>query len=185
VGTASRRAGKLPAARAALLSAHKLAPRDSEITENLNLVNRKLLQNEVNRTDTPVELLRYIRDRLRPDEHLAAASLLFGLACLIFALNPRKSKMTGGVILAFAALALFCAVSQKYDSYDNEQVVTLPEYLQLMALPTDGKNSVVATLPGGSDARILQTRGDWVELEINGKNGWAKSDTVAVVIKRK
>ncbi len=184
-GTASLRAGKLPAARAALLSAHKLAPRDSEITGNLNLVNRKLLQNEVNRTDTPAELLRYIRDRLRPDEHLAFGSLLFGLACIIYALNFKKSKAVTGVILALAALSLFCAVSQKYDSYDNEQAVTLPEYLQLMALPTDGKNSVIATLPGGSDARILQTRGDWVELEINGKNGWAKSDAVAVVIRRK
>ena len=184
IGTAYLRAGKLPAARAALLSAHKLAPRDAAVTENLNLANRKLLQNEVNRTDTPAELMRYIRDRLRPDEHLASASLLFGLACIIFALNFRKSKTVCAVILAAAAFSLFCAVSQKYDSYDNEQAVTLPEYLQLMALPTEGKNSVVATLPGGSDARILQTRGDWVELEINGKNGWAKSDTVAVVIRR-
>lgn len=184
-GTSSLRAGNLPAARAALLCAHKLAPRDGEITENLNLVNRRLLQKEVNKSGTPGELLTFIRDRLRPDEHLAFASLLFGLGCIIYALNLKKRAAVCCIIAALAALFVFCAVSQKYDSYDESQAVTLPEYLQLMALPTDGKNSVIATLPGGSDARILQTRGDWVELEINGKTGWAKSDAVAVIIRQK
>lgn len=183
-GTASLRAGNLPAARAALLCAHKLAPRDAEITENLNLVNRKLLQNEVNKSGTPRELAAFIRDRLRPDEHLAFASLLFGLGCIIYALNLKKRAALCAVAGALAAFFILCAVSQKYDSYDESLAVTLPEYLQLMALPTDGKNSVIATLPGGSDARILQTRGDWVELEINGKTGWAKSDAVAAVIRR-
>ena len=180
-GTCCIYSGKLAEARAALLLAHKLAPRDEEITENLNLVNRKLLQNETNKTDTPIQLFKYCRDRLRPDEHLAMAAVIFGLAMIIFALNPVSWKTIWGVSGAAAAIFICLMASQLYDSYQPYQAVTVPEFLELKQLPSDTSGQVIATIPGGSDAKVLQTRGDWMEIEVNGKNGWVKSDAVAFV----
>ena len=179
IGTCYLNAGKFPAARAALAAAHKLAPRDEEITENLNLVNRKLVQNEVNRTDTPVQLFKYCRDRLRPDEHLAMAAVIFGIAMLVFALNPAKWKMISGISGIVIAIFIYLMTSQLYDSYQPHQAVTLPDFLELKQLPSDTPSQTVATIPGGSDAKVLQIRGNWMELEVNGKTGWVKSDTVA------
>lgn len=181
IGTSYLNAGNLPAARAALAAAHKLAPRDEEITENLNLVNRKLVQSEVNRTDTPKQLFNYCRDRLRPDEHLAMAAVIFGIAMLVFALNPARWKMIFGVSGVVIAVFVYLMASQLYDSYQPHQAVTLPDFLELKQLPSDSPSQTVATVPGGSDAKVLQTRGNWMELEVNGKTGWVKSDTVAFI----
>ena len=181
LGTAYLHAGKLPQARAALLAAHKIAPRDEEITENLNLVNRKLVQNEVNKTNTPHLLFKYCRDRLRPDEHLAMAAVIFGIAMILLALNPSKWKMTTGTTGAALAIFVFLMTSQLYDSYAPYQAVTLPDFLELKQLPSDARGQIIATIPGGSDAKILQIRGDWFEISVNGKTGWVKSDTVALV----
>jgi tetratricopeptide (TPR) repeat protein len=181
LGTCYLHTGKLPAARAALLAAHKLAPRDEEIIENLNLVNRKLVQNEVNKTNTPRELFEYCRDYLRPDEHLAMAAIIFGIAMILLALNPSGWKKISGISGTAVAVFIFLMASQLYDSYAPYQAVTLPEYLELKQLPSNAPSETTATIPGGSDAQILQIRGDWMEISVNGKTGWVKSDTIALV----
>ena len=180
-GTCCLRAGKYPAARAALLAAHKLAPRDEEITENLNLVNRRLVQSEVNKTDTPQQLFKYCRDRLTPDEHLAMAAIIFGIAMVVLALNPVRWKMTTGISGTVIAIFLYLMASQMYDSYAPYQAVTMPEYLELKQLPSNPSSKTIATIPGGSDAKILQTRGSWIEIEANGKTGWVPADSVALI----
>ncbi|MBO5990116.1 MAG: BatD family protein [Lentisphaeria bacterium] len=180
IGTCYLKANRPGAARAALLAAHKLAPRDEEITENLNLANRRLSHPEVNKTDTPSRLYKYCRDRLRPDEHLAAAAIIFGIAMLLFALNPSRWKSILGVSMLLIMVFAFLIFDQKYDSYMKNQAVTLPDFLELRELPS-GNGNVIATIPSGSDAKLLQIRGDWMEIETNGKTGWVKSDSIALV----
>ena len=80
------------------------------------------------------------------------------------------------IIMVFA----FLIFDQKYDSYMKNQAVTLPDFLELRELPS-GNGNVIATIPSGSDAKLLQIRGDWMEIETNGKTGWVKSDSIALV----
>ena len=181
IGTCYLKANELGKARAALFAAHRLSPRDEEITENLNLVNRKLRHEEVNLTDTPLRLYKYCRDRMRPDEHLAMASIIFGLAMLLLAFDPRRWKMIVGTAGAILMLISYLMFDQQYDSYASGQAVILPEYVELRDLPSSASGSTTATISGGSDAKILQTRGDWVEIETNGKTGWIKTTAIALI----
>ena len=58
--------GNLAKAMVCYERALRLSPRDSDILENLNLVRRKLFLPEVYQTNTPLELVTFIRDYLRP-----------------------------------------------------------------------------------------------------------------------
>ena len=100
---------------------------------------------------------------------------------ILLALNPARWKVITGVCGLIICIFIALMTSQLYDSYAPHQAVTVPEFLELKQLPSDTPNATVATIPGGSDAKVLQTRGDWMEIEVNGKSGWVKSDAVAFV----
>ena len=180
-GCAAFKAGDAPRARLYLERAHLLAPRDSETTENLNLVNRALLLPEVGRSDTPRALLRGCRDLLRPDGYVNLALVCCGLALLGLALRRKTGYWPAAVCAAVMLLALAALGSQLAGPYRPSRAVVTAKELELRPLPVAGGTRIEARIPGGGDATVLETRGDWVRLLVNGRDGWAERSGVEAV----
>lgn len=179
-GCAAFKAGDAPKARLYLERAHRLAPRDAETTENLDLVNRALLQPEVGGSDTPRKLLRSCRDALRPDECLNLALVCAGLALLGLALRRKLGYWPAALAAALTLAALGSAASQLADTYRPSRAVVIAKELELRPLPVSGTR-IEARIPGGGDATVLERRGDWVRLSVNGRDGWAERSGVEAV----
>lgn len=184
LGCTAYRQNNLPLARLRFLQAHLLAPRDTETVENLNLVNRKLLQPEIGGTGSPAALLRWCRDRLRPDQYLAVAGgalLVLGIATGMRRSFRRKVFGTvAAAALAVTALALVAIWSQARGPYRTSHAIILGNSVELRTLPATS-GGVAATVPGGSSAQLLDRRGDWVRLQVNGQDGWLPADQVRMV----
>ena len=174
--------GDLPTARYALARAHLLAPRDAETLENLNLVNRKLLQPEEGSAATPRELLAWCRDRFRPDEYLLAAAAAWMIFWLAVGLRERLGTVAfrsiAAASVAAALLGIAAIASQLTGPYAGSRAVVVDGDLPLRSLPTEASGRIEATVPGGSSARILDTSGGWVRAEVNGCDGWAPSNRI-------
>ena len=174
----------LPRARLCFMRALLLAPWDAETLENLNLVNRKLMQPEVGSTATPGELLVWCRDRIRPDQYIflasvAAAVLLILAGWGVFG-GPSWRYWAFGI--SFALLLLFAAAasSQMAGPYSRGNAVVVAKSLKLRRLPVAG-GKVETTLPGGGSARVIESRDGWSRIKINGRDGWAESSQIETV----
>ena len=184
-GNAEYNRGDLPLARLYLERAHLLAPRDAEIAENLNLVNRALMLPEVDRADTPSALVTFCRDRLRPDEYLALALFSAGAALVVLAARRRWRRgafITAGVLGCVTLLALAAMWSQLAGSYSSSRMIVGVKELELRTLPVENSGRVEAKLPGGGDATLIEERGEWVRISVNGADGWTKKENVAAVL---
>ncbi len=184
LGGTYARMGELPLARLCYLQAHLLKPSDSEITSNLEWVNRKLLQGPLYGDAGPAALFREYRDLLRPDQYLLIAAGAFFLLCLTLGFSPVLSRRallkTAGVWVLLLILAAGFAWVQSRSSYRADEAVVTAGALKLYTLPGSGGREESA-IPGGSSARILDRRGDWVRVSANGQDGWAKRSGLAPV----
>ena len=190
LGNTRFRQGDYPAARAALEVAHRLAPRDPEITGNLNLVNRRLLLPEVDADGDPRELVLLCRDTFRPDEYLAAAALLLAVAAVAAALRRR---IPAGVLIGveitlgvFLALALAAAAFQCGEGgpYSRDRAVIVGRSVEIRSRPAASSGRGEATIPGGGDATILDRRGEWLRISAQGRDGWVRADEVKELFPR-
>ena len=170
----------LPRARLCFMRALLLAPRDAETLENLNFVNRKLMQSEVGSTSTPGELLVWCRDRLRPDQYVFLAAVLAAVLLILAGWSPVGSASfrgwAAGVCAALLLLFIAAAVSQMAGPYSRDKAVVVARELKLRTLPVSGK--VETTLPGGGTAQIVDSRDGWSRIKINGRDGWAESASI-------
>jgi len=189
LGNTLFRQGKFAAARAALETAHRLDPRNAEITGNLNLVNRKLLLPEVDAVGNPGELLRYCRDSFRPDEYLAAAALALAFAAVAAALRRRipaglfiGMESALGVLFVLALAAAFSQCSG--GPYSRDRAVVVAKEVEIRSRPAAASGRSEVTVPGGGDATILDRRGGWLRISFQGRDGWVRADEVKELFAR-
>ena len=168
----------LPRARLCFMRALLLAPWDAETLENLNFVNRKLMQPEVGSTATPGELLVWCRDRLRPDQYVFLASVFAAFLLILAGWGAGgKAVYRNWAVGIFASLLLLAAVaagSQMAGPYSRDRAVVVAGELKLRTLPA-AAGKVETTLPGGGTAQIVDARDGWSRIKINGRDGWVES----------
>lgn len=185
IGSSYYRLNDLPQALHCFQQAHLLAPRDSETLENLNLVNRKLALPEIGRTNSPGALLLWCRDRLRPDQYWAVAAAAFALMCIGF--GVRHSFRTSSVLayetvaVLVLVLAVAAAVSQAAGPYSPDRGIVNGNSLELRTLPAAASGRIEATVPGGSAATVVERRGDWIRVKVNGRDGWVPAGRVNII----
>ena len=177
LGNACFRQGNLPLARYCLLKAHLLAPRDHEIKGNLDIVNRKLLQEEP-QSSFGAEML----NQFRPDDYLLLAAVCIAVAVLAWAFKRELGKIAmlwipAAAIFLFAA-AVTAIIMQHNGAYSPDRGILIGREIPLKTLPADGAGHVEVTLSGGTEARIIETRDKWVRISANGKDGWISKDAV-------
>ena len=89
LGTCLCNEGDLAGALVCFERAHLLTPYDTATTENLNFVRRKLFIPEVDKVESPAEMLVAASQSLRPDEWLFVAVLAWAAAGIILAFRAN------------------------------------------------------------------------------------------------
>jgi tetratricopeptide (TPR) repeat protein len=164
--------------------ARRLAPRDSDIVENLNFVRGQLSRSAVGNAETPVELIITLRDKLRPDEWLLLAAVAWLATWLIAGvLRLRKTRIhpSLGILLLVCAAALASAYFQQRDTYGAGQAVVIEDEAQLYDLPNNLDAPAKQTLKEGDYVSIAERRTDWSRVRIDDAEGWMPNSTLGVV----
>lgn len=171
----------LPRARLYFMRALLISPWDSEILENLNLVNRKLVQKEVGSTSSPGELLRWCRNRLRPDQYFFLTACAVAVLLVTAGLWKRDISnfryWLGGIALAAAILFAVAGITLEKELYDPACAVVVSREIKLRSLPVAG-SKVEVVLPGGASAKIVESKDGWSRIKINGLDGWVESKDI-------
>ena len=174
----------LPRARLYFMRALLISPWDSEILENLNLVNRKLVQKELGSTSSPGELLLYCRNRLRPDQYFFLTACAVAVLLVSAGLWKRDTSnfryWFSGIALAAAILFAAAGITLANDLYNPACAIVVSKEIKLRNLPVSG-GKVEVTLPGGASAKIVESRDGWSRIKINGQDGWVESKDIESV----
>ncbi len=186
IGNCQYQQGQFSRALASYESALRIAPRDSDILENLNLTRRKLALPEKNRLESPADVLPYVRDRLRPDEWMFL--VMAGGAAVFAALGFRrfvKPPVWGpllGTGLIVAGLSFAAIMAQNATSYNSSLAVVLTRNAPVYALPsTQSPRLSEISLRPGEDVSIVESRLDWVRVRSGSAEGWVKKNDIRTI----
>ena len=174
----------LPRALICYERASRLAPRDSDILENLNLVRRKLGLPEKYLIASPSDIPVYLRDSLRPDEWMLL--LAFGIALIFAGLGVRRITekrvlfriflIAGCVLIAGSAVA---SLSQKMTVYNEKYAIVTVRNAPVYSLPSEKSGRIEMKLKAGEEVLIGERRMDWVRVRSGDAEGWMRAADVA------
>lgn len=171
--------GDLSRAAVCYERALRLAPRNSDILVNLNLVRRKLLLEERYKLNQPGDILIAARDALRFDEWLLV--LAAGLTVLMVAFGLRFIEKPGWkwffwTSLPVIGLALIAAFMQNLRLYSTEQAIIIQRNAPAYTLPSEKNGTVERQLKEGQEVRIMEKRLGWVRIRIGrDEEGWVRT----------
>lgn len=163
--------------------ARRLAPRDSDIRENLNHVRRKLMLPEIGGSENPVELLISCRDSVRPDEWLLMAAFTWMLIGIMFAF--RRQFISGKWMFASVILSLVFLLNivayffQVGLTYSAKSAVVLQKNIPVYTLPSQNSRIAELRLNPGEELCIEEERHDWMRIRTGAAEGWVRSDAVS------
>ena len=184
LGNAAFKSGNLGEAIYSYRRAHALAPRDEDIIANLEYARFLALDatEEAARTDRRSE--GWLA-RIRPEEILRWAPLIFALAAFVAILAQLSRRMALGarrIALGLLVIwAITCAAGAglaMWTAGDPEAVVLATE-----AQVRNGPGATFATafvLHEGAEVVIEGERGEWIEISLPGDlHGWIEANQVA------
>lgn len=173
--------GEFPRALVCYERAIRLAPRNSDIQENLNLTRRKLLQEEKFRIRRPSDLIVWTRDILRFDEWLLTAAIGFALFLIALGLRPKYRHgwyLTAGLGALLLAGALTAALAQGAVLYSGHQAVVIRRNSPLYSLPSEKAATVQSRLKEGREVNVEETRLGWARIRSGGEEGWVRESDI-------
>ena len=177
LGEAAYRLGDLPLAKGYFERAHRLAPCDPVIAEDLQLVDEQL---KLPRKWT--SRMEHYRDYLRPDHYLIAGAVALAVLMVIASLRRSLPAVLVRITLTAAVVIVVLSAAaihfQLNGSYHPDRAIVLGETVELRSLPGEASGSVVATIPGGSDAKILDRNGAFIRIGADGQDGWVPAGAV-------
>lgn len=173
--------GEFPRALVCYERAIRLAPRDSDIQENLNLTRRKLLLGEKYRIESPTDLIVWARDVLRIDEWILGAAIGFAFLLISLSLRPRFRhgwQLTAGLGALLLAGALTAALAQGVALYSGHEAVVVRRNAPVYALPSETAATVQSRLKEGREVHVEEKRLGWVRIRSGGDEGWIHEDDI-------
>ena len=203
LGLSRLRAGDLGRALWSLRLAQQVDPRDEGIQATLADVRTQIAESATAADQTYGALMEATGNNIAyraadltnnwftlNELALIALSLwtAFALLLLVWVLRVQNGFLRGvaragapivGIFLVVAVLALG---SRIYQTHNLTEAVVVAEQIELNSGPGAQYGSRMA-LPAGAEVNILEARGDWVfvKLDGNGPTGWAPADAVATV----
>lgn len=165
--------------------ARRLAPRDSDIAENLRFVRRQLGLPDRSRAHDPFQLLAAMRDTLRPDEWMvfaACALLAWGLVAGGLQFRRGAPRWLHGAVVAVLALSILSVFTQYRGPYrsDVHAVVVAPSP-ELLRLPDADSEALEIKLREGQRVRIVEARTDWMRIAVGENEGWLPREDAETV----
>ena len=174
-----------PAALVCYERARLLAPNDSDITENLNYVRRKLFQPQIGEIKDPASLIKALRDNLRPDQWLLIAAIACaaggGIMAFRRSLSFNKRSILLGIVSLTALLAIVAAATQYQNDYNPDIAVIMTDNAKLRSLPSESSGQVEAKLQSGTKVKIVESRQEWSRVRCGEADGWIKSDHILCI----
>ena len=166
-------------------TARRLDPTDSAALENLNLSRRKLGLPEVGRVTSPVELLTYSRDQLRPEWWLLLGAgawfALFVVLAFRRTFGVYATRIAGGALLGLMLLCAVAFISQWHGPYHESRAVVMQGGAPLRSLPT-ASGRLEGTVPAGHEVQVLEERKDYTLIRYGKQEGWAPSTAVRRIL---
>lgn len=156
--------------------AMRLAPRDSDVLVNLNLMRRKMMLPERYKVEHPGDLLVTGRDMLRLDEWILLAAL--ALTVCLCALGLRSPGKSAWRIVLFTAipvllLAVIAAVCQIATLYSTAPALVIHRNAPVYSLPSTTNGKLERQLKEGEEVRLEETRLEWARIRIGeDEEGW-------------
>ncbi len=179
------RLGRPAEALAKFETARRLAPRDSDILENLNFVRTQLDLPRAGAVETPADLLRTGRDLLRPDEWLLAAAILLAAGLLGAAWQRWRNRPFWPAAVSGLIAALLCGgclLAQLQDLYrSGNQAVLIPPRPLTYPVPDAGAEPGSLPLRQGESVLIQETRGEWSRIRAGNTEAWIRNADLARV----
>jgi tetratricopeptide (TPR) repeat protein len=169
--------------------ARRLAPRDSDIVENLNFVRQQVNLPKIGISDDPLSLVVNLRDKLRPDEWLLAAGVVWFLCWLAFGINRWRHGGFRVVAIVFAVLCLvafWAHMAQIQSAYRtaNSAGVIVMHNTPLHRQPRMNSTTAEGTLDTGTYITIAEQRTEWVRIRIDEAEGWVRRAAVEQIWER-
>ena len=114
------------------------------------------------------------------------SSLCFAAVAVLGAITIRWRRAWArniSVLLAVIWLALTgLRVLDRWTSIHDEVVVTVPQIVARTADSAGAPARFAEPLPAGTEARILEHRGDWVQIRLaNNRDAWVRASSVTTV----
>lgn len=164
--------------------ARRLAPRDSDILQNLNFIRAQLSLPPVDAAGGPLQRIALTRDQLRPDQWLSLAAgswLLFWL--LLGALRLRRMRFhpAAAAPLLLAVVALWAAAAQHRDTYRDGQCVVVESGVQMRLAPYDTGRPIGKPLRSGDYGLIREQRPNWSRVRIGQSEGWIRNHALFTI----
>ena len=188
LGCFAEAAGDQEAALHLMECAGLIAPLDSAIHENRNVMRRKFFWPEVGRANTPVELARSLRDRFHPETYILIASAVW---FLFFVLMIFRNKLSGNlrsgiIIIAVVVfvLSLIMAVAQYSSTYSNDQALVVAKNADLYTFPGVHNGKKVGTLPGGTPVKVVETQSAYSLISSRDLEGWTPNKNIRKLLNR-
>jgi tetratricopeptide (TPR) repeat protein len=170
-----------PAALLCLERARLLAPNDSDITENLNFVRKKLFLPVAGEVNDPVSLMKVIRDNLRPDQWWLIIAAAWFSACIIVTYRRSLSKNKLIILLGLFAIAAAVAGTAVFTQYRGDYAGSLAVVMnnvKLRSLPSETTGQDESTIRSGSKINIIESRSEWSRVRHGDGEGWLKTNTI-------
>ncbi len=165
--------------------ARRLAPRDSDIAENLRFVRRQLGLPDRSHAANPFELLARLRDSLRPDEWLALAGwtlFLWGIIGGGLHFCSVAPLWFHWLAAALLLLSLASALSQFRGTYrSGAHAVAVSASPKLLRLPDADADVLNVDIREGRMVSVVEERTDWMRVRVDQNEGWLSREAVQLV----
>ena len=190
LGNAYYKSGDLGRAILNYLRAERLAPRDPDIQDNLQIARDGIVDPfERSEQSALAGSIRVPQLKLSLDElALIALGLWILLALMLLLLARRFSfrRLIGyaSVVVALLLLAGIVSLGSGLSSEsEDRKVVVVAESVDVVGGP-GVQYEAKFTLHGGNEASLVETRGAWSRLRLAGGQlqGWVPADTVELVV---
>ncbi len=176
------RMNEWPQALLCLEKAVRLAPRDSDIRENLNYLRRKMSLPEYCGIEHPLDMLVFLRDSVRPDEWILLSSIFFLLSGMLFCARRQfagKSWMiVFFILLSISAVGAISALVQNEGSYSRTKAFLMKENAQIHSLPSENSQTCSFKLSPGEELSALEERNGWTKIRSGSAEGWVCSKDI-------
>ena len=144
---------------------------------------------KIGTSDDPLSLVVNLRDKLRPDEWLLAAGVVWCLCWLAFGVNRWRHGGFRVVAIVFAVLclvALWAHMAQIQSTYRtaNGAGVIVMHNTPLHRQPRMNSTTAESTLDTGTYITIAEQRTEWVRIRIDEAEGWVRRAAVEQIWER-
>jgi tetratricopeptide (TPR) repeat protein len=170
--------------------ARRIAPRERDIAENLELAKSRI----VDKVEVPSEgfwmhLVKRTFNLLSINQETATAALFFGIANVLFALLMLRKWERFRTLWLYASLGFFglfllFAASNGFRIYQltvNREAVILVEKADVLSGPASD-NPTLYSIHEGLKVQVRAAVGEWVQISLeNGWNGWVRKEMLGLI----